>query len=90
MLIKQLSKNKNTVVLAFQANLYSIMLCKLLGVKIIIRSNTSPSGWSKNIIKMFFYKHILKLADEIVVNSEEFKKQLKLLFSLKVFVFIIL
>ena len=50
-LIKIFLKDKNYVVLAFQANLYCTIICKLFNIKIIIRSNSSPSGWSKNNIK---------------------------------------
>ena len=80
-LIKILLKNNDITVFSFQANLYCTIICKLFGANIIVRSNSSPSGWSKNIIKKFFYKNILKLADEVIVNSYDFKKQFKIFFS---------
>jgi glycosyltransferase involved in cell wall biosynthesis len=77
-LIKLIFKNKKKViVLTFQANLYSAIICKILGIKIIIRSNSSPTGWSNNIFKKFFYKIFLTLPDKIIVNSNDFKKELK-------------
>ena len=80
-LIKKILFNKNYLVFAFQANLYCIILCKLLGIKIITRSNSSPEGWSKNPIKFYLYKKISSFADKIIVNSIEFKKEFKRKFS---------
>ena len=84
LLFKEILKNRNTLVFAFQANLYCIILCKFLNIKIITRSNSSPSGWSKNFIKKFLYKILLKNADQVIVNSKEFKAQMEKFFSLKV------
>ena len=74
LLVKELFKNKNPLVISFQANIYCGLLSKLLGFKLIIRSNTSPYGWSKNFIKQFFYKIGLRAAKKVIVNSIEFKK----------------
>tara|TARA_B100000035_G_scaffold34772_1_gene26394 strand:- start:1136 stop:2233 length:1098 start_codon:yes stop_codon:yes gene_type:complete len=82
LLFLQILKNRNVVVLCFQGNIYCTFLCKLLGVRVIVRSNTSPDGWSKNFIKFIFYKYILGLADKIIVNSLDFKKNLKLKFNI--------
>jgi len=68
---------KDVIILTFQANLYSAIICKILGIKIIIRSNSSPSGWSNNIFKKFLYKIFLQLPNKIIVNSNDFKKELK-------------
>ena len=81
-LIKLLIRNRNIVLFAFQANLYCTIVSKFFGIKIIVRSNSSPSGWSQNPFKKMIYKNILKLADTIIVNSKDFKKQFKLYFSL--------
>ena len=48
---------KNTLVLAFQANLYAILITKILGIKIITRSNASSEGWSKILLKEKFIKY---------------------------------
>ena len=77
LLVKELFKNKNSLVISFQANIYCGLLSKLLGFKLIIRSNTSPYGWSKNFIKQFFYKIGLRAAKKVIVNSIEFKKIIK-------------
>ena len=82
LLLKQIIKNKNIVVLSFQANLYCILICKLLNTKIIVRSNSSPSGWSKNFLKKKLFKLLLGLADTIIVNSNDFKKEFKKRFNL--------
>ncbi len=74
LLIKTLLNNKNCVIFSFQANWYSIIIAKLFQLKVIIRSNTAPNGWSKNLIKKYLYKILLKLSDEVIVNSIEFKK----------------
>ena len=75
-------KDRNLLVFCFQANIYCTLLCKLLGVKVIVRSNSAPDGWSKNIIKFFCYKYILSLADKVIVNSEDFKKKFKIKFNI--------
>ena len=77
-----IKNNRKVVVFSFQANIYSILICKLLNVKIITRSNSSPSGWSQNYLKNLIFKKILKYADSIVVNSKDFKKELDRKFRL--------
>ena len=72
----------NILVLCFQGNIYCTLLCKLLGIKIIVRSNSAPDGWSQNIIKFYFFKYIFKLADKILVNSYDFKKKFKTKFGI--------
>ena len=51
LLTRKIFFNKDIVVFAFQANLYCIILCKIFGNKIIVRSNSAPAGWSQNLIK---------------------------------------
>ena len=83
-LFKYLRNNKNSVVLSFQANIYCIVICKLLDIKVIVRSNSSPLGWYHNNIKKFIYKKIISLADNVIVNSLDFKIQMKKKFKIKV------
>tara|TARA_Y100001936_G_C16057241_1_gene661859 strand:- start:63 stop:1163 length:1101 start_codon:yes stop_codon:yes gene_type:complete len=83
LLIKTLLTEKKCLVLSFQANWYAILVVKFFGSKIITRSNTAPEGWSNNTIKKFFYKIILKLADQIIVNSKEFKRNMFYKFGIK-------
>ena len=75
--------NKNILVFCFQANIYCTLLCKLFGVRIVIRSNSSPSGWSNSFLKKIIFKNLLKLADAIIVNSYDFKHELRKKFNLK-------
>ena len=75
-LIIELIKDKNVVVLSFQANLFSILITKILRKKIIIRLNSSPSGWINNDFKKKIFQKIYSFADLILVNSIEFKKEL--------------
>ena len=81
MLIKKILFDKKVTVFAFQANLYCILVCKIFNVTIITRSNSSPSGWSKNKLKQAIYKYFLKMADGVMVNSYEFKSQMKRYFN---------
>ena len=82
LLFKKILSNRNSIVFCFQGLAYCTILCKLLSTKIIIRSNSSPSGWSKNFIKKILYKNVYNKADKIIVNSEEFKKEIKSKFNL--------
>ena len=82
LLIKEIIK-KDTVVFSFQGNIYCTLICKIFFTKIIVRSNSSPEGWSDNICKKLFYRFVLKLADKTIVNSKNFKKQLKTKYNIK-------
>lgn len=77
LLFKEILKDRNTIVFSFQANIYCIILCKIFCVKVVSRSNSAPIGWSKNPLKKFVFKIFLNLADKVMVNSYEFKKELK-------------
>lgn len=66
--------NKKKVIFSFQANIYAIIIAKLFNVKIIVRANSSPLGWSNNKLKFLIFKKIISLANGVVVNSEDFKK----------------
>ena len=68
--------NKNYLVLSFQANIFVIIFCKIFGLKVLSRSNSSSQGWSKNKLKQFIFKLFFKKADKIIVNSFEFKKEM--------------
>jgi glycosyltransferase involved in cell wall biosynthesis len=81
LLFKEILKDRNLIVFSFQANIYCIIVCKLFGVKVIARSNSAPEGWSKNWLKYSIYKIVLNLADKVMVNSKEFKKDLKKKFN---------
>ena len=70
-------KEENLTVFCFQGNILCIIFCKILNIKIIIRPNSSPSGWSQNTLKKFIFSYILKQANKIIVNSVDFKIELK-------------
>ena len=60
LLFLEILKDRNVLVFSFQANVYCTLLCNFLGIKIIVRSNSAPDGWSQNIIKFYlnFCLHI--------------------------------
>ena len=83
LLVKEYIKNRNILVFSFQANIYVLMLSSILGFKVISRSNSSPSGWNKSLIKNFIFKFFFNFADEIVVNSKDFQKEFYKKFKIK-------
>ena len=85
-LIMFLIVNKNTLIFALQANLYATLIAKIFGKKIITRSNASSEGWSKNVLKKLIYKVFLRLSDQVIVNSYDFKKELDNKFKINSFV----
>ena len=78
-----INRKEKPLIFAFQANIYAIIIAKLFNAKIITRSNSAPSGWSKNFIKNKFYKMMIKLADDVMVNSLDFKKSFKKRFNIE-------
>ncbi len=83
LLLKEIYKNKNIIVFAFQANIYCILICKIFGVKVIVRSNSAPAGWSKNFFKRLIFRYFLNKADKVMANSYEFANSLKKEFNVK-------
>ena len=75
-LIKKIIFNKNILVFSFQANIYALIIAKLFKIKIIVRSNTAPAGWNKNLFKKIIFKFFYKKADLVIVNSKYFQKQM--------------
>ncbi len=83
LLFKEYYLNKNILVFTFQANIYGIILCYFLNIKVISRSNSSPSGWNKNIFINHIFSFFFKKANAIIVNSAEFKKEFQKKFLIK-------
>ena len=81
-LVREIISNKKTLVFSFQANLYAILVCKIFNTKIIIRSNSSPSGWSTNSFKKNIFKILFKYPKAIIVNSIDFKKEMRKIFNI--------
>jgi len=73
--------NKEYLIFSFQANVYAIILAKLLNKKIIVRANAAPKGWINNYKKIVI-KYFYKKADKIIVNSKEFKDEFLRTFKL--------
>jgi len=82
LLFLEILKDRNVLVFSFQGNIYCTLLCKLLGIKVIVRSNSAPDGWSQNRFKYLIFKYILGSADKVIVNSLEFKKKFKTKFKI--------
>ena len=83
LLFLEILKDRNILVFSFQGNVYCTLLCKLLGIKIIVRSNSAPDGWSQNKLKYLVFKYVLGSADKIIVNSLDFKKKFKTKFKIQ-------
>ena len=81
LLFKNYKKQKTTLI-SFQSNIFAIIFSKLLGYKVIIRSNQSPNNYASNLIKRNIMAYFYKKADKIIVNSEDFKKEFKKFFNL--------
>lgn len=83
LLFKLLLIYNKSLVFAFQANIYCIIITKLLRKKIIVRSNSAPEGWNKNKFKNFVFSYFFKQSDDIIVNSKDFKKKVDKKFGVK-------
>ena len=83
LLIKEITKNQfqDVTILSFQANIYSILIAKIFKKKIIVRLNSSPTGWLKNSLKKKIFTKIYSLSNLIIVNSQEFKNEIKKKFN---------
>ena len=77
-------RNKKITILSFQSNITSILLSLICNKKIIIRLNTSPKKYIKSYFKFLIFKFFYNLANKIIVNSYEFKKEFEKLFLIKV------
>ena len=82
LLFKEIAKSRNILILSFQANFYCSIVCKIFRINIITRSNSSPKGWSNNIIKEIIFKNLFKLPNVNIVNSYKFKNELKRRFNI--------
>ena len=60
LLFIEILKDRNILVFCFQGNVYCTLLCKLLRIKIIVRSNSAPDGWLHNKFKYLIRNLILR------------------------------
>ncbi len=75
-LLLQNFKKRNALIFSLQSNFFSIIFSKIINAKVIIRLNTSPEKYISNIYKKIIFKFLYSFADEIIVNSYDFKKNL--------------
>lgn len=75
--------NRDIIIFSFQSNIPAILVAKLFNFNIIIRLNTSTKKYITNYAKKILFKLIYYLADEIIVNSVSFKKELQNQLNLK-------
>ena len=68
---------RNTPVFSFQSNISAIIISKILGLKVIIRLNTSTEKYIDSQIKKIIFNFFYSMSDKIIVNSLKFKKNLK-------------
>jgi len=73
---------KRQLVFSFQANVYCCILSFIFNFNLITRSNSSPSGWTKNFTKNLLFKYLLKIPKAIIVNSKIFKKEIDKKFNI--------
>lgn len=76
-------KKHNCVMVSFQSNIFAIIMSKLLNYKIIIRANQSPTNYARNYIKRKIMSLFYKLADKIIVNSYDFRKEFSKFFHVR-------
>ena len=74
--------NKDIIIFSFQSNIVAILLGLIFNKKVIVRSNTSPEKYIKNNFEKLVFKFFFKFVDKIIVNSVEFKKRFKKIFSI--------
>ena len=82
LLFREIMSNRKTLVFCFQANMYCIILSKIFNFDIIVRSNSSPSGWGSNHFKNLIFKILFKIPKFVIVNSYTFKKELDKKFNI--------
>ena len=77
LLIKEIIKNKNTIVFSFQANIYCILICKLFSIKIITKKQLKVN--SKCIYNPLNRKEIIKKSKQKSKKIFSSSKKLKIL-----------
>ena len=82
LLLQEYVKNKKILVFSFQANIYTIALSLIFNYKVVTRSNSSPTGWGGSLLKKYIFKFFFKFAENIIVNSQQFKKEFKNKFNI--------
>ncbi len=73
---------EKSIIVSFQGNIMPIIVAKLTSNKIIIRCNTAPSKYINKHYQKIFFKFFYSLSDQILVTSNDFKKEIKKYFNL--------
>ncbi len=73
--------NKRTLLISFESNIFAILAAKIIGAKVIIRSNAAPIGYL-NFLKKNIFKYLFQKADLVLVNSYDFKKNIDKIFRI--------
>jgi glycosyltransferase involved in cell wall biosynthesis len=76
-LIVSTFKRKKYLLFSFQSNLFASIIAKIFKYKFLIRLNTSPNKYIHNNFRKFLFRTIYKSANQIIVNSKQFKILLK-------------
>jgi len=66
--------NKNYVIFAFQSSITATIIGKIFGNKVVTRANSSPSGFTNNVLYCWLYSFFIGFSDAVIVNSNEFSK----------------
>ena len=74
--------DKSSLIFSFQSNIFAIILAIITGRKVVVRINSSPDFYLKNLIKRFLFRFIYKFSDCIIVNSKELNKKIKFYLNL--------
>ena len=82
LLFNEYRKDKNFNVFCFQGNIICIIFCKIFQIKVVIRPNSSPTGWSNNLFKKILFSKIFSWSNLIIVNSFQFKLEMKKKFNI--------
>ena len=82
-LFREIIKNPRSIIFSFQSNLIAILIAKILGSTVVIRLNTSIKIFEKRIFIKFLAKFFYSLANRVIVNSLEFKSELKRKFNVR-------
>ncbi len=85
LLVKRILFNKTKYIFSFQANIYCIIVSKLLGAKVIVRMNTAPQKWDRSLFKNKIYSYFIKKADIVIVNSSFFQKEVNKRYGIRSF-----
>ena len=70
-------KSKHNVVISFNNNIFAIIFSKIIGAKVIVRTNTSFHAYSSNKYKTIMFKYFFQKANHVLVNSLTMKKEMK-------------